>query len=213
MSRGSADERSAAPGGSGGAYSLPHKGGGGVMPATPIRSVHCCVRCRTTVLRQIAYDETWVRMAGLTWPVTVLPGFGGAFGPEERQFEPTVRRPSPLWAESGPGLCGCACQQAPAAAQVVGHGPEPDLQTGSGEPEPTHAPASAMRTSERSCQVANRSALNNASGGQPGSPLADAEMPARKRSISAQSIRAATASSDAPPRSSAPPSARCSCPI
>src|SRR4051794_31142946 len=79
-------------------------------------------------------------MAGLTWPVTVLPGFGGAFGPEERQFEPTVRRPSPLWAESRPGLCGCACQQAPAAAQVVGHGPEPDLQTGSGEPEPTHAP-------------------------------------------------------------------------
>src|SRR3954447_24233580 len=35
--------------------------------------------------------------------------------------------------------------------------------------------ASAKRTSERSCQVASRSALKSASGGQPGSPLAEAE--------------------------------------
>jgi hypothetical protein len=54
----------------------------------------------------------------------------------------------------------------------------------------------ASRTSERSCQVASSRARNSASGGQPGSPLSDAEMPVSARSISAQSISAANSVSD-----------------
>lgn len=52
--------------------------------------------------------------------------------------------------------------------------------------------ASASRTSERSCQVASSRARKRASGGQPSSPFAAAEMPTRWRSISVQSRSAAS---------------------
>ena len=73
------------------------------------------------------------RLAGLTSKVAVLPASGVDFGPEERQSSP----PWGAQPRSGqnPSLAQVACQQALAAAQVVGHGPEPDLQTGFGEPE------------------------------------------------------------------------------
>src|SRR5215213_6597204 len=73
--------------------------------------------------------------------------------------------------------------------------------------------ASAKRTSERSCQVASRSARNRASGGQPGSPLVEDEISASKRSSSAQSTSLATSSRDVAPRRSSPPTDSCSCPI
>ena len=56
--------------------------------------------------------------------------------------------------------------------------------------------ASASRTSDRSCQVANSKPQNSASGGQPGSPFAAAEMPARWRSFSLQTSKAASSDSD-----------------
>lgn len=73
--------------------------------------------------------------------------------------------------------------------------------------------ASARRKSERSCHVASRSARNSANGGQPASPLAEAEMPASRRFISVQSTRAATSSSDVPLRGPVRPTASRSCPI
>src|SRR3712207_5860427 len=69
--------------------------------------------------------------AGLTsLKVAVLPGFGvdSVLRSANRAHRGAS---SPALGRIRAWLCGCACQQAPATAQVVGHGPEPDLRTGS----------------------------------------------------------------------------------
>jgi hypothetical protein len=72
---------------------------------------------------------------------------------------------------------------------------------------------SARRTSDRSCHIASSRARNNASGGQPNSPLADDEIPASKPSNSAQSTSLETSASDLSRPTGSHPTASRSCPI
>jgi len=115
-----------------------------------------------------------------------------------------ARRSCPLsepWARCGrtrPASGRRGVQQGERAPEVVGHG-------GS-------STASASLMSDRSCQVASNRPRESARGGQPGSPLAEAEMPASVRSISCQSSRAASSESDYGARGSGR-AMRSSCPI
>src|SRR3954468_19489762 len=76
----------------------------------------------------------WVELEG--WLFCLV---SGKFGPAERRSGPPWVS-APLGAESKPSSRQCTCQQAPAAAQIVGHRRQPDLQAGFGEPQPAHPP-------------------------------------------------------------------------